>query len=101
MATIEHRSTSINMHIVPKIDATLSNLDAVIRHNNSISIPNDFYYAATLRQYMRDVEEVKNNYSHVKNFLLTNKSLDSDIEEMSNDLLQIKKVEVKTRVQSL
>ncbi len=102
MATLEHRSSSINTQIIPKIDATISNLNSVIRQNNSISIPSGFNYATSLRQYMNDVEEVRNSYSHIKDYLLTaNKSLDSDIEEMSNDLLQMKKVEVKTRVQAL
>ena len=102
MSKIDYNSSSVNTSIMPKITATIDNLDSLNSCNNSISIPRGFKYTSFLNNYFLDMKEVRKLYFNQK-IALENaeKKISRIIEEMNVDLLNLKKIEISNKGESL
>ncbi len=102
MAILDFKNGSLQTQILPKINSTIDNLNNLIVRNNEIYVPSDFEYSGLINNYRQAVGKIRDNYVAQRSYLLqANKTLDNAIGQMNDDLLRIRKVEVKRHTDSV
>lgn len=103
MSKIEYDNGPITTQILPNINATISKLDSLINKCNEIATPRYGYsYAEILNNFKQDVKTIKKDYELQRdNLENTNKRLNILIDNMNSDLLNIKEIEIQSRVDTL
>lgn len=102
MSKLKFNYTYISTNIIPNINAAISELDSLVKKNDTIFIPRDFYYYNYLKEYKEQVRLIKGFYEDKLEFLTTsNKKLDSTLDTLNNDLLSLKQAEIKFRGNTL
>ncbi len=103
MSKIEYDNGPIATQILPNINATISKLDSLINKCNEIANPRYGYsYAEFLNNFNQDVKSIKRDYElQRENLEDANKRLNNVIDNMNSDLLNIKEIEIQSRVDAL
>lgn len=94
--------TSLATKVMPDMLGAIEKLEALERHNNNISIPSDFRYRSTLREYFSVISKIKKGYHEQYEYLKNcNHKIDKRMDEMNNSLQMISKVEINKRDNAL
>ena len=93
MSKIKFDYDSISRYVIPKLDSSISHINACKNTLQSMRIPNDFQYLSYLRNLNSSINSDSEKVSKIKNLInSSNDSFNKNINDFNLDINNIKTV---------
>ena len=98
MANLVFDNFELQKTVIPSIESTIEILSSAIIISNNLNIPSGFMFATTLKELPTYLQTISNNFAYTKDWInSSNSRLENCLEELSNRLQDIGKLEIKSR----